>query len=184
MSATRWWVVLAARAARSLPAWGRLRPQPRWSKRMTRCSARSKRCAHHGPHPEPGPPCSTTAGLPVGAPHSCQWIRCPSPTSSRPWAWGSSTAVEGTGRIYRAECSTSSSRYMYRLAGPCMQGPETGRTCAAGTAPHVARSSKWTAVALPDPRRGELRPSQAKWSSSKAAAVEDRPRSATSAGRL
>jgi len=39
-------------------------------------------------HPEPGPPCTTTAGLPSGLPHTAQWINCPSPTSTIPCAYG------------------------------------------------------------------------------------------------
>ena len=39
--------------------------------------------------PEPGPPCSTTAGLPAGFPQVSQYSDWPSPTSSIPWAYGS-----------------------------------------------------------------------------------------------
>jgi hypothetical protein len=34
--------------------------------------------------PAPGPPCTTTTGLPVGFPDCCQYMQCPSPTSSIP----------------------------------------------------------------------------------------------------
>src|SRR2546430_8916455 len=49
------------------------------------------------PAPEPGPPWTHTAGFPSGLPHTSQYTRCPSPTSSRPWSYGS-IAGYGTGR--------------------------------------------------------------------------------------
>src|SRR5882757_899266 len=39
--------------------------------------------------PEPGPPCTTSAGLPSGLPHVSQYTRLPSPTSSIPCSYGS-----------------------------------------------------------------------------------------------
>ena len=58
-----------------------LRPRGR---RRGRTTGGSTACS-----PEPGPPCSTTAGLPSGLPDTSQCTRCPSPTSSMPWSYGS-----------------------------------------------------------------------------------------------
>ena len=51
-------------------AFGRDLPQPRWSNSITRQRAGSKNRRMVGLIAPPGPPCSTTAGLPPARPHS------------------------------------------------------------------------------------------------------------------
>ncbi len=65
MSSTRVQVVLA-----SSDAFGRLLPQPRWSNSATRQRDGSKNRRMVALIAPPGPPCSTTAGLPSRTPHS------------------------------------------------------------------------------------------------------------------
>src|SRR4051794_12942174 len=50
----------------------------------------------------PGPPWTTTAGLPRALPAVSQWMRWPSPTSRRPVASGSVTRWPSTARSSRA----------------------------------------------------------------------------------
>ena len=89
MSATRFAVVLCVRSIVASPACGVLRPQLRWSNCTIRYADGSKRPRVRGELPEPGPPCSTTAGFPSGLPDVSQWTASPSPTSSVPSSYGS-----------------------------------------------------------------------------------------------
>jgi hypothetical protein len=68
MSAINFAVLFAARSVSGRLACGVLRPQLRWSKRTTRYALGSKNRRNQGEQPEPGPPCKTTAGFPLGLP--------------------------------------------------------------------------------------------------------------------
>ncbi len=72
MSASRCGVVLVERSASGSLACGVLRPHPRWSNRITRYALGSNSRRIRVDRPEPGPPCSTTAGFPSGFPHASQ----------------------------------------------------------------------------------------------------------------
>ena len=84
MSLSRCPVVFRLMSAAGSLACGRLRPQLRWSNRMIRnfCGSSDLRCP--AVHPDPGPPCTISAGTPSGFPQVSQYTRFPSPASSRP----------------------------------------------------------------------------------------------------
>ena len=88
MSAIRFGVVLFDRSMSGSLACGVLRPQFRWSNRTIRYASGSNSRGCHDVQPEPGPPCSTTAGLPSGFPQASQYTSSPSPTSSIPCSYG------------------------------------------------------------------------------------------------
>ncbi len=64
-----------------LPA-GRLAPAPRWSTQITRQRSGAKKRVSSGEQPDPGPPCSTSAGMPRSVPDSCTFSTCPPDTGS------------------------------------------------------------------------------------------------------
>lgn len=85
-------VVLTLMSVSYALAGGVDRPAPRWSRSTIRYAAGSNSRRAHGVQPDPGPPCSTTAGLPSGFPQVSQYTWLPSPTSSMPWSYGSISA--------------------------------------------------------------------------------------------
>ena len=84
MSVSRCPVVFRLMSAAGSLAGGRLRPQLRWSNRMIRYFSGSSDLRFPVVHPDPGPPCTTSAGTPSGFPQVSQYTRLPSPVSSKP----------------------------------------------------------------------------------------------------
>lgn len=65
-------IVLTLMSVSYALAGGVERPAPRWSSSTIRYASGSKSRRKYGPLPDPGPPCSTTAGLPRGFPQVSQ----------------------------------------------------------------------------------------------------------------
>ena len=95
MSAIRCAVVFTLMSVTGSLACGVLRPHPRWSNWMIRYRRGSKTARAPGEEPEPGPPCTISAGTPSGLPDTDQYIAVPSPPPSMPSSYGS---VAGTGQ--------------------------------------------------------------------------------------
>src|SRR5271170_6462869 len=94
MSCTRWAVVLVSRFVSRKAAFGLLRPQLRWSNNVTLYAVGSNSDRCQAEHPEPGPPCTTSSGLPSAIPHCSQKTKLSAPTSRVPFAYGSDSGYE------------------------------------------------------------------------------------------
>ena len=84
MSLSRCPVVFRLMSTVGSLACGRLRLQLRWSNRMILNFSGSSDRLLRTEHPDPGPPCTISAGTPSGFPQVSQYTRFPSPVSSRP----------------------------------------------------------------------------------------------------